>query len=323
MNILWTEFKNICNDRDLNIQKLNGDSAYYLEAWDGPRHFRSSILISDPKNTDQIDFEDNYLPNINKRIVNKTSDSKTKVSVYEPEGESATIVSHDFTDKCSWYQGSLAITNETLESITTTNFKSSKPYWIDLQNGRVYDEDNIATITPSYIPVVKIDDVVQTSGYTIDYVLGEINFNSPVSGVVKASYHYSDKSWFVIKPKIGKILSIKSAEVQFSSNVQLTSPFYFEAWVNHPTYGMIPVPGTRIVYKNAKDFISACNEGQGLIPKWGGLLHDVHVFPFHYARPKPLKYSQNVEIRVYCKTHEPILGEFATATFYVNVDIEE
>jgi len=80
------------------------------------------------------------------------------------------------------------------------------------------------------------------------------------------------------------------------------------------------IPGQRTTYKNAKDFISACNEGQGLIPKWNELNYDIHVFPFNYARPKPVKFTDYIEIRVYCKNHEPVGGEYATATFYVTIE---
>lgn len=68
MNIVWSEFKSICDTRGLNIQKSNGESAYYLEAWDGPRYFRTSILISNPKSADQIDFETNYNSSSNGKV---------------------------------------------------------------------------------------------------------------------------------------------------------------------------------------------------------------------------------------------------------------
>lgn len=322
LKIPWSEFKTICDNKKVPIQMTMGTSCYYLVAYDGPSALKSSVEITDPKTLEQIDFETSYLPHVNKKIENKTTDNIPKVSVYEPEGGAATIVSHDFTDKCSWYQGAATMTDEVLSNTTGNIFKSTKTHWIDLENGRLYDEDNILAQNPSLKPVVKINDVIQTTGFTINPVLGEVTFSSPVTGVVKATFKYADKSWFIIKPKSGKVVSIKSAEVQFSSNVLLNTAFYFEAWVNHPTFGMIPVPGSKVAYKNAKDFVSACNEGQGLIPKWAGLQYDVHVFPFHYARPKPLKFSQGVEIRVYCKDHLAITGEFATATFYVNVDTE-
>lgn len=263
----------------------------------------------------------------------KTSSGIPKVSVYEPEGPSATICSHNFADKCSWYQGAVQVTGGSLTSSDGFNFLSAlnKTHWIDLEHGRVYDEDNImAAAANTYKVKVYVDGVLkaETTDYTLDYVLGKVTFLTAQTGVVTANYWYADKSWYRIGPKSGKILSIKAAEVQFSKGTTLSSPFIFEPWfVDHPTYGTVAlsalgIPGQQIVYKNAKDFISACNEGQGLIPAWGELTLDVHVFPFNYARPKPLKFSDHVEIRVFCKNHEPCGGEYATATFYVTIDNE-
>lgn len=322
MKIIWSQFKSVCTSRTLNIQMSESEGAYYLEAWDGPKKYTSSVQKSDPTNSDQDDFEDNFLINVNKPISNKTTDSKLKVSNYEPEGSAATIVSHCFADKCSWYHGAATSTSEVLSPTTARIFQSAHTHWIDMEHGRAYDEDNLVLEDPSLIPKIYIDEVLQETGYEIAYETGVITFDSDISGEVTADYKYADKSWFIIKPKLGKVLTIKAAEVQFTHNVTLQDHFIFEAWVNHPTYGMIPVPGTRIAYKNARDFISACNEGQGLVPKWGELANDVHVFPFHYARPKSIKYSSGAEIRVYCKNHNPVLGEFATATFYVSIDNE-
>lgn len=186
----------------------------------------------------------------------------------------------------------------------------------------MYDEDAIVLADPSLKPKIYIDDVLQTTGFTINYALGTVTFNSSVTGTVKADYKYATTSYYVLKPKAGQILSIRTSEIQFSSDVIIHCPVIFEAWVNHPTYGMIPVPGSRIAYKNEKDFMIACNGGQGFIPAWGNFNKDVLVFPFDYARPKPLKSSQQVEIRVYTLGHQQLSGSFATGTFYVTSETE-
>jgi hypothetical protein len=258
----------------------------------------------------------------------KTTTGITKVSTIEAEGEAATIVSHNYADKCSWYQGAIQVTGGSLSTSDNTNYfdPNAKTHWIDLENGRMYDEDNImAESSNAYKVKVFVDGVEQTSGFAIDYVLGKITFESPVIGVaVTANYWYADKSWYRLRPKAGKVLSIIAAEVQFSKSTTLPSAFVFEPWfVDHPLYGTMPIPGKQICYKNGKDLISACNEGQGLIPAWGELTEDVHVFPFNYARPKPVKFSENIEIRVYCKSHQATGGEYSTASFYVTIEDEE
>lgn len=81
--ISWSEFKLICNSKLLNIQSNVGAGAYYLEAWDGPKKITSSILISDPKEVEQIDFENNYLPKCNKVIVGANSAFASKLIGYK------------------------------------------------------------------------------------------------------------------------------------------------------------------------------------------------------------------------------------------------
>ncbi len=243
-----------------------------------------------------------------------------KVAAFEPEGDSATIVSHDFTDKCSWYWGSLTSTAEALSTSDNLTYASAHTHWIDLRNGRLYDEDNV-NVGGTYNPHIFVDGVEVTTGFTINYPAGTVTFEAESTGAVTATYKYAGNSYYVLKPKPGKILSIRTAEVQFTQDVQLASPFVFEPWINHPTLGLIPVPGA-IAYKNAKDFMSACNGGTSWIEPWAGITKKVHVFPFGYARPKPLIYSQGVEIRVYVKDHQEVVGEFATCTFYVTVENE-
>jgi len=249
-----------------------------------------------------------------------------KVSSYEPEGPGATIVSVNFADRCSWYQGAIQVTDAILSNTGLVySDPNSGTNWIDLEHGRLYDEDNVMLASANTYKVkVYVANVLITTGYTINYDLGTLTFGIQPIGAVTASFWYADKSWFKVRPKIGKILSIKAAEVQFSKNTTLTNSgaFVFAPWfINHPTEGTKEIPGQQIKYKNFKDFISACNQGQGLIPAIGEL-PDVHVFPFNYARPKPIKYSEFIEIRVYCANHIACGGEYATSTFYVTIEDE-
>lgn len=271
--------------------------------------------------------------------VAKTSKGFQKVAMYEPEGQGATVVSHNFADKCSWYQHSSNATfvvMETSDNLTFTD-PEERTHWIDLDHGRLYDENNIMrTCDYKYRPLVWVDDELKLEDikyldgtvktlrdYSIDYETGAITFHTEQTGEVKATFYYANKSYYSLRPKQNKTLSIRTTETQFSHTTAFKTAFVFEAWfVGHPIYGTMKVPSTAIYYKNAKDFISACNEGQGLIPKWGELTEDVHVFPFEYARPKPFKFSDFMELRIYTEEHLPVQGEYATATFYVTIDDE-
>jgi len=258
----------------------------------------------------------------------KTTTGFPVVSMREAEGGAATIVSHNFADKTSWYQGSVQVIGGNLINWGTLVYSdpNNKTHWIDLENGKLYDEDNVMAAFGNKFKVkVYVDSVQVTSGFTINYEVGTITFNSAITGVVTASYCYAGNSYFSVRPRTGKVLSIQAAEVQFCQGITLPSPFIFAPWfVGHPTYGTMEIPGQQLKYKNFKDFISACNEGQGLIPRIGDIQKDVHIFPFNYARPKPIKHSEYVEIRVYCANHTSVNyepgGQYATVTFYVTID---
>ncbi len=296
------------NDLNSNLAEVYNDAIKIIGLSE------SILFLNDNAQTVKLDVE-------------KTSTGLQKIAVYEPEGDSATIVTFDLTDKCSWYPSSIQIVQETLTTSDNLIYSSVNPFWIDLTHGRCYDEDNIMEGNAfKWAVKLYIDDVLQAVNealWTVDYITGKVIFSNAQTGIIKVSYSYATNSYYSVRPKIGKKLSVKAAEVQFSTNISLPSPIIFEPWfINHPYYGTMAIPGKKIVYKNMKDFVSACNEGQGLIPKLGELNYDVHVFPFDYARPKPIKYSDYVEIRVYIKNHEPLTGEYATGTFYVAIDSE-
>lgn len=246
-----------------------------------------------------------------------------KVAAYEPEGDAATIVTHNFGDKTTWYEGSVML-EETLTPNEDEIFEGTKEFWINLVSGKCTDEDKVLHDNPGlYVVQVKVDGVlVPETDYTINYIDGSIEFIETVTGVVTAKYWYAVTSFFTIKPRPTKTLSIKAAKIQFSENTTLQSPFYFEAWVDHPTLGLIAVPGSRIAYKSALDFISTANRATA-VKAWGELNNDVTIMPYDYARAKPIKSADNAMIRIYTKDHKPVLAELATATFYILSEPED
>lgn len=267
------------------------------------------------------------LPNTSIQTVTLASEKLTpsgrqQVAMYEPEGSAATIVSYNFCDKTTWWQTALPIVLETLTATSQTIFKTTQDFIIDMTHGKCYDEDTITSADPSLIPKIYVNDVLQSNGYTINYRTGVVTFEALVTGTVKASYKYPTNSFFTLKPRAGQILSIKNAQVQFSTDNKVSSPVVFEAWVDHPTYGKIAIPSTRIKYKNEMDLISACNGGQDIIKGWGNYILDTIVLCFNYARPKPIKSSSKVEIRIYLQDHKELTGTLANATFYVTSENE-
>lgn len=286
---------------------------------------------------DFIDFMDNYKDNIDNTPPDDPSITAVgkvqKVAIYPSEGNARTIISHDFTDPCTWYGESVRITDGVLsthESGASANIEFWHPSnfnnWIDLEHGRITKEDEIAS---NYTILVKKNDVeVNSNDYTVNYEDGKIIFDSAVeeSDVIKATFSYEDGSCFIVKPSNGKMLRIEHTEIQFTSDIEITAPIKFDVFVYNPYDLPHKVLYSSEKYKNAKDFMNIGNLGKGYIPAFGGATNgvqsDVLVFPFDYNASKDLKSSQGTELRICIEGSIPFNGEFGTVTLYVFEDDE-
>lgn len=236
-----------------------------------------------------------------------------QVAVKRPEGSSTTMCTHDFTNKSTWYQNATEVIGETL-SIAAFKFSSANKGWIDLDHGKVYSEDNI---TDKKAPVIYEDDAVITDGFSIDYEDGSIIFEVVPTGIITADYWYGGDSTFTIGPTTGKFLIIEHAELNFTSDIEMTTPLNFEIWVYNPADLPNKVKYQNIKYKNMKDIISAANQGQGFIQACGEITKDILVFPFHYATVKPFASSIGAELRITADDDIELGGEWANAAFYI------
>ena len=255
-----------------------------------------------------------------------------KVAVYKAEGSSTTKVSHDWTDKCTWYTESTQITDETLTLVAGKNYSSTKQFWIDANHGRIYAEDSLTTTgvplhfggVRKYSVIVKDNGTTLTedTDYTVNYEDGEVDLDAGYTAVgdIVATYYYAGGASFVMAPLVDKKMVIEHAELQFSKDIQMQGAINFEVWVWNPD--QVNYPGQKmlyqkIVYKNMKDIINSANLGQGFIPAVGGLAQDVCVFPFNYATSKYFSYSTGAELRITLDGDLPMTGEWGTATFYI------
>ena len=255
------------------------------------------------------------------------------VVVPEPQAEkkSLIIVTHNWCDRCTWYQQSTKVEDEALvDSGDGLTFGSAHACWIDLQHGRQYAEDRI-TADGTYIPVVKVDGVEKTmrepfqaSGgdYEIDYEHGRVVFFESQAGkTVTATYWYSGSSLFTISPEEGKTLWLISSEVQFSSDVVMNDTVHFQAWAYNPYDLPNKVPVTKkTTYKRILDFVSEARGCYPVIPAIGGAARGIeteHVtFPFQYLSVKELRASQGLEVRIWLEHDQEFDGQFGNASFY-------
>jgi len=263
-----------------------------------------------------------------------------------------TIFSHDWTDKTTWYPNSVYVESEVAtNSGDDTTYNLANQYLIDNYHGKLSGERNLLDgSNRGYRVNVYINDVLKTeqdphlgSGgdYTINYAAGSITFLSANSGsdVIKCDYHYATDSVFSLIPDSGKSLQIMAAEVQFSTDIEITDSVIFQPFglvdVFAPQLvgtgeGQIP-SGTKIpidnplVYQTIRDYQNDSVRAYATYPpiggnSWRGCTQPVAVFDWDYVSSTPIHNQYGMEIRVWLEHGIPLGGTFATVTFYCNIE---
>jgi hypothetical protein len=255
--------------------------------------------------------------------------------------KSISIVSSDFGDRTSWYQKSVQVVDEVLtDSGNGLTWTSVNANWVNIDNARL-------TYTHKQIPkrdgtfgkhadwrtIVKVDDVVQTTGYTQNFAAGSITFGASKAGtVVKCTYWHNsvaNPSEWLLAPPSGKKLVIQHVELQFSVGTVLTDTVRFEIWAGASigTYGTFSdglweagYGQFRADYRSARDIINAANQGQGTIPAIGELTQAIVVMPFNYVQAITLDSALGTLFRMVLLNNTPFTdGELCTATFYIQI----
>jgi hypothetical protein len=281
------------------------------------------------------------------KVKPKSADGKEVVTVWPTEGSKVNYISPNWCDRTTWYYRAVRVIDEVATvktALVYTVYKVSHTSIIDGYHGKLSYENILKDANGnSYRVIVKVDGVTKTEqdphlgtggDYTMDYAAGEITFLQALTAdnQVKVTYHYENGSEWVLRPENGKILKIKTIEVQFSTDVVLTDSIVFqpygpvEIWA--PTMTPNPFPaGTMLplgdpdVYKNMLDYINDSNGTYVTLPKmggagWRGMQEAVQVFRWDYQAVTDLNSSKGVEVRIYIEHNVPLGGWVATATFY-------
>ena len=322
--VSWNDIKNFATTNGTKIQWYEFETFYVTTTNNIYFDLVCEIAKTNPKSTDQTDFETNYkVLNVPKLVSNEYG--ALNVHVLKTMEPSSKAVSHWWNDKTTWYQKSTRVLAEVLtDSGNGLIFNSAKANWINLFNGKIYQEDKISA---PYIIKIYINDVIQTSGYTIDYKLGKVTFDSSQSGkTIKADYSHENGSEWCLAPTAGKMINIEHTEIQFSGDIKIPNKFYgdavttwfdFDIWVYNPANlpNKIPYKNTR--YKSETDIINDANLAY-THPKFGNLKdtssNGYITMPFNYGSLQALKSSQGAELRISLKDDAPIEGSFATVT---------
>lgn len=251
------------------------------------------------------------------------------------DGESRIIVSHRWTDPCTWYGDSQRETGFALtDSGDGLRFTSGKVHWIDLTHGRIFREDRVSA---PYLAKVYVDGVEKAErpafediggDYEVNYELGEVTFFSSQSGkTVTADFSSENGSTFYIRPGSGKKLWVEKSEAQFSvDSVMRDTLLYQIELVGAPLGTLAAALGVSIdslshVYKTWFDFVEESNGAYPVMPAIGGgtkrgLVSSSVNVPFGFGPAVELKSSDGVEIRIWLKDDIAYDGEAASVTSY-------
>ena len=278
-------------------------------------------------------------------MTRKTSDGKQIVCQWPTQGSKALHITPNWCDPTTWYLRAARVVDEAVTpDAAFVVYSLAHDNAIDTHHGKLTGEDFLTdadgnsyrvAVTVNGIAKAERDPHVGSGGdYVVDYAAGTITFAAPLAptDAVLVTYHYAGPSEWVLRPTLGKILMVKSVEVQFSNDLVLTDSVRYQAfgpveiWAPHLT----PVPfasgtmlplGSPDVYKTVMDFV---NEANGAYPQivalggggWRGLPQPVSTFPWQYQSLTELPSSLGLEVRVWLEHDTPFGGTAATATFY-------
>ena len=241
-------------------------------------------------------------------------------------------------DPTTWYVDSEYVDNELVASATgqtefqTVHGSGNGCALIDLQHGKITEENLLVAPTGSYIPVVTVSGVVKTeresyedSGgdYEIDYCAGKITFFEPQYGEVRASYFYAPSGLgpiFSVKPPAGKKWIIDAAELQVSVDFKMTDTISQNVFLVHPFYGPIKALPNDVEYKHFANFLDFTYGSYPVIPIVGtgprAMTKDTVIMRWEYLTPLELLSSLQMELRSWSKHGRGFDGERFALTVY-------
>jgi len=174
--------------------------------------------------------------------------------IYSPgtrQGSEVTFATHNFSDKLTWFCGSVRVTDEVPTSADGgVTWDLANASLIDMSHGRVMDEEYFTDkVVHGYAVVVTVDDVEKQvvkpfneppwkspvvwdvgAEYRVDHENGKVVFETAQTGAVKVSYSYTGTSEFRVEPEAGKTLDIEKAEAQFSEDYVFNDTIVFQVY---------------------------------------------------------------------------------------------
>jgi len=362
INYRYTEFKSIVSYKNLNPQYIQYPESYLLFAFDGQIVYRSIIYTvamtipnysSSAMAADLATFTNDKSTLFNKNIVGMTTQGVMRVANEKPTDSKRTFISHNFSDKTTWYTNSVLVQGETLvNSGDNLTYSASHTYIVDVTHGKITREDLLTPMSASGVPITtvtsyaiavnvngtRVNEVSASTGvgdYVVDYVNGKITFQvaRQPTDVVTCTYWYATNNCFTIYTTgFNFNLGVNSIVVRLTNDVQLNDTFCYQAFglvdIVAPQavqYGLIPsgtmVPINQMIkYKRIADFMNDCQVTQTCDPVggtgWRGLNIPTIIFNIDYLSTIVMPTAYGAELRIWTENSEIITGTLSNTTFY-------
>ena len=251
-----------------------------------------------------------------------------------PVGESVKVHTHCFSDPTTWYQDSASVVDEVLED-------SGNHTLYNVAHGRIINSigekmvgrckkllcsDGTFKTRWDYFPVIKKNDEVITSGFTIDYMNGTVTFTSANSSedVIKLTYWYAQSSTFIIRAVAGHTVSMEEARVCLSDVSSLSNMLRFDLFAGHPAYAYPTGDGMSVMnqftmrYRGPRDFAVNCDDIQDHV--LAGFTNKLIEYIFNYTSLIQIKSTQYAALHISLDDDEnPPEVEIAIATFSMEI----
>lgn len=349
----WPDFKVVVSAKKLKLQYEDKGHLYELYCFDGPVSYKCELI----KDFDTIkvpnlseaeanleEFESSYKPFANEKLEEAAQSDRAKlVAIVGREGSETVWATHNYCDATTWYGSSERVTETLSPNESNTVFSGSNPFWIDMTHGKVLDETGLSLdVEHGYSIVVTVDGVEQpvhdpfnneTGTYTINYRSGSIEFTSPVTGSVVASYSHATDNVWVLAPLSGRALDVEQAKINFTEDLTVSSPISYVVYgyvdVFAPEYSSAyggPIPsGTKIeiarsTYSSLTQIVDEAVKINPMLPAIGspgsGLPSATYSAVFRYSTLRRLWHKYGMELRIMTRESTEIQGTRATGTFY-------
>lgn len=222
------------------------------------------------------------------------------------------VHSSDFSDKTTWYQGSVRVTGETLTDSgdgLTFNFANTHIINMDAENltareGKLLKIDGTFGTRDEFALTVFING--QSAGgndiSSIDYVNGSVTFASSQTGnTITANYNYADSNVFKVRPPSGYMIKINRAKVVLTDEPEISQTLFFDLFAGDPTRAAYslgsynPYNQFAFRYRALEDFFLNCDEFYGPVAT-GHYVKGLIQFTWNYDTVILIKDSQFAEL---------------------------